>query len=130
MKKIEISKIRNEFPILKKKINGYPLVYFDNAASNQKPKSVINSIKKYYENFNSNVHRSIHALSEISTNKLELTRKSVQKLICANESEEIIFTKNTTEGINLIASTYGEKYIKNGDEIIISIMEHHSNIVP
>jgi cysteine desulfurase/selenocysteine lyase len=129
-KEIKISKIRNEFPILKKKINGYPLIYFDNASSNQKPKSVINSIKKYYENFNSNVHRSIHTLSEISTNALELTRKSTQKLINANEPEEIIFTKNTTEGINLIASTYGREYVNNGDEIIISYMEHHSNIVP
>jgi len=129
-KEIKISKIRNEFPILKKKINGYPLIYFDNASSNKKPKSVINSIKKYYENFNSNVHRSIHTLSEISTNALELTRKSTQKLINANEPEEIIFTKNTTEGINLIASTYGREYVNNGDEIIISYMEHHSNIVP
>ena len=128
--KLKINNIRGQFPILKKKIYKNNLIYFDNASSNQKPQSVINKIKEYYENFNSNVHRGIHYLSEKSTNALENTRESIKKIISSKKINEIIFTSGTTESINLIASAYGEKYIKKNDEIIISQMEHHANIVP
>lgn len=127
---LNIEEIRNQFPILNQSVNGKPLIYFDNAATTQKPISLINAIKKYYENDNSNIHRGIHTLAERATNAFEETRKSVQQFINSKEVEEIIFTKGTTEGINLVAYAYGENFIKAGDEIIISTMEHHSNIVP
>lgn len=127
---LNIEEIRNQFPILNQSVNGKPLIYFDNAATTQKPISLINAIKKYYENDNSNIHRGIHTLAERATNAFEETRKSVQQFINSKEVEEIIFTKGTTEGINLVAYAYGESFIKAGDEIIISTMEHHSNIVP
>ncbi len=127
---LNIEEIRNQFPILNQSVNGKPLIYFDNAATTQKPISLINAIKKYYENDNSNIHRGIHTLAERATNAFEETRKSVQQFVNSKEVEEIIFTKGTTEGINLVAYSYGEKFIQAGDEIIISTMEHHSNIVP
>ena len=130
MEKFNIDKIRADFPILKREVNGKPLVYLDNGATTQKPSSVINSIVHYYTDMNSNVHRGVHYLSQISTDAFEVTRKKVQAFINAAEDKEIIITKGTTDGINLIATCYGRAFIHEGDEIIISAMEHHSNIVP
>lgn len=130
MSHFDIEKIRQDFPILQSKVNGKPLVYFDNAATTQKPKAVIDAIVKYYSEINSNVHRGVHSLSEKATNAYEASRKTVQKFINAGKSEEIIFVRGTSEAINLVAYTYGQKYIKENDEIIISTLEHHSNIVP
>jgi cysteine desulfurase/selenocysteine lyase len=127
---LDIQKIRDEFPILHQEVNGNPLVYFDNAATSQKPKSVIKAINDYYTQDNANIHRGVHTLAERATNAFEATRKKAQQFLNSGEVEEIIFTKGTTESINLVASTFGRKFIKEGDEIIISTLEHHSNIVP
>ncbi len=127
---LNISKIRDEFPILHQKINGHPLVYLDNAATSQKPRQVIDKISGYYQEINSNVHRGAHTLAAKATAAFEDTREAVRQFINAASAEEVIFTKGTTEGINLVAYTWGRKYIGAGDEIIISTMEHHSNIVP
>ena len=129
-KPIDVNKIREEFPVLHQKVNGKPLVYFDNAATTQKPQSVIDALSFYYSEINSNIHRGIHTLAERATAAFEETRKTAQRFLNANEQEEIIFTKGTTEGINLVASSYGRSHLKAGDEVIISAMEHHSNIVP
>lgn len=126
----EVEKIRKDFPILNTVIYGKPLVYLDNAASTQKPQVVIDSITKYYETLNSNIHRGVHYLSEAATAQYENSRKIVQKFINANHSEEIIWTRGTSESINLVASTFGRANLKEGDEVLISTMEHHSNIVP
>ncbi len=126
----DLKTIRSQFPILDQKINGFPLVYFDNAATTQKPKVVIHAIDEYYNSFNANIHRGIHTLAEKATAAFEASRKTVQKFINAAEVEEIIFTHGTTDGINLVASSYGRAFIEKGDEVIISTMEHHSNIVP
>jgi len=130
LERFNIDKIRADFPILKREVNGRPLVYLDNGATTQKPSAVINSIVRYYTDMNSNVHRGVHYLSQISTDAFEVTRKKVQTFINAAEDKEIIITKGTTDGINLIATCYGRAFIQAGDEIIISAMEHHSNIVP
>ncbi len=127
---LHISTIKSQFPILNKKINGKTLVYLDNASTTQKPKSVIDAIKFYYENFNANIHRGIYSLSEIATSEYEKTRQLTANFINAKSSEEIIFTRNTTESINLIAYTWGERNIKKNDEIIVSALEHHSNLIP
>ena len=121
--------IRADFPILQTKIHNKPLVYFDNAATTQKPKIVIDRIQNYYETKNANIHRGVHHLSQIATQDYEDARTLIQKYIGAAKSEEIIFTKGTTDGINLVASSFGA-LLKEGDEILISAMEHHSNIVP
>lgn len=126
----DIDKIRNDFPILKQLINGKPLVYFDNAATTQKPLSVINKIESYYKEINSNIHRGVHTLSQRATVEYEATREKVMRFINAENLSEIIFTKGTTDSINLVASSFGKKFVKEGDEIIVSQMEHHSNIVP
>jgi len=126
----DIDHIRKEFPVLHQQIHGKPLVYFDNAATTQKPKRVVDSITDYYFNYNSNIHRGIHTLAEKATTAFENTRKAVQRFINAPSSDEVIFTTGTTDGINLVAHAYGRKFLKKGDEIIISGMEHHSNIVP
>jgi cysteine desulfurase / selenocysteine lyase len=126
----DVEKIRKDFPILHQQVNGKPLVYLDNAASNQKPISVINALTSYYSTINANIHRGIHTLSEKATSEYELTRASVKEFINASSTEEIIFTRGTTEGINLVASTYGRKNISKNDIIILSGMEHHSNMVP
>ena len=123
-------RIRDMFPILNKKINNNQLVYFDNAATTQKPIQVIESINKYYSEYNANIHRGIHTLAEKATQEYEKTRKTVSKFINSRSEKEVIFTRGTTEGINLIASSFVKNFIKKGDEIIISEMEHHSNIVP
>lgn len=127
---LDIQKIREEFPILHQEVNGKPLIYFDNAATNQKPKRVIDALSYHYEHDNANIHRGIHTLAERSTAAFEETRKIVAEFIGANETEEIIFTKGTTESINLVASSFGRKFLNEGDEVVISAMEHHSNIVP
>ena len=127
---LDLTKIRSEFPILRREVNGYPLAYFDNASSTQKPQAVINALTKYYSEYNSNIHRGVHTLAEEATNAFELTRISLQNFINAREAEEVIFTKGTTESINLVAATFGRAMINKGDEIIITGMEHHSNIVP
>lgn len=127
---LDLSSIREQFPILHQKVNGHPLVYFDNAATSQKPQEVIDALVHYYENDNANIHRGIHTLAERSTANFEETRKAIQTFIHAPEAEEVIFTSGTTGSINLVAQTYGRKILKAGDEVIITAMEHHSNIVP
>ena len=126
----DIEKIRNDFPILHQKVHGKPLVYLNNAATTQKPQVVIDTLINYYSSVNSNVHRGVHYLSETATKEYEASRKIIQNFINAKSTEEIIFTRGTTESINLIASSYGRTNLKEGDEILISTMEHHSNIVP
>ena len=126
---LDVNKIRSQFPILSRKVNGRGLVYFDNGSTTQKPQSVIDAIDNYYKNENSNVHRGVHFLSGLSTDKFEETRNTVQNFIGAKYSHEIVFTKGTTDSINLIASGY-ISLLSSGDEIIVSELEHHSNIVP
>ncbi|MCB9185380.1 MAG: cysteine desulfurase [Flavobacteriales bacterium] len=127
---MDIESIRAQFPILQREVNGKPLIYFDNGATSQKPQSVINAINHYYEYENSNIHRGVHTLSQEATSAYEEVRKKVQKFINAEHDHEIIFTSGTTGGINLVASSFGENLIRKGDEILITAMEHHSNIVP
>ncbi|MCT4582428.1 MAG: cysteine desulfurase [Flavobacteriales bacterium] len=127
---VNINDIRKDFPILNRKIKGKDLVYFDNGATTQKPQQVIDAISTYYANENSNIHRGVHTLSQEATTKYEDARQVLQNFIGARHSHEIIFTSGTTGSINLIASSFGKKHLKKGDEIIISAMEHHSNIVP
>lgn len=127
---LDIAAIRREFPILDREVKGRPLIYLDNAATTQKPREVIDALIQYYSNYNANIHRGIHTLAEEATAAFEMTRDAVKDFIGAASREEIIFTKGTTEGINLVAYTWGRKNIHAGDEIIISTMEHHSNIVP
>jgi cysteine desulfurase/selenocysteine lyase len=129
-KPLDIIAIRQEFPILNREIKGKPLIYLDNAATSQKPQQVIDAIVHYYTNYNANIHRGIHTLAEEATAAFELTRDAVKSFIGAGSREEVIITKGTTESINLVAYSWGRKNIKAGDEIIISFMEHHSNIVP
>ncbi len=129
-KVFEVEKIRTDFPILSRLIHGKKLVYFDNAATTQKPNQVIETIQNYYTNLNSNIHRGVHYLSEAATKEYECARKIIQNFINAKHLEEIIYTRGTTESINLVASSYGYSNFKEGDEILISAMEHHSNIVP
>lgn len=127
---LDLEKIRKQFPVLHQQVNGKPLVYLDNAATNQKPKRVIDALTRYYEHDNSNIHRGIHTLAERATKAYEETRHTMQRFINAKHVEEIIFTRGVTESINLVSSSYGRAFVKAGDEIIISGMEHHSNIVP
>jgi len=126
----EVGKIREDFPILKQRVNGKPLVYLDNAATSQKPKAVLDALKRYYTEDNANVHRGVHELSQRATKAYEDARVKVQHFLNARDSHEIIFVRGTTEAINLVAMTYGRKNVGAGDEILISAMEHHSNIVP
>jgi cysteine desulfurase / selenocysteine lyase len=127
---MNIENIKSQFPILSKKINGKPLVYLDSSNSSQKPLTVINRLDEFYKSEFSNIGRSIHSLSVNATNKFDETRMNVKKFINANSKEEIIFTKNATESINLVAATFGQQNIKKGDEILITELEHHSNYVP
>jgi len=127
---MNIENIKSQFPIFSKKINGKPLVYLDSSNSSQKPMCVINRLNDFYKNEFSNIGRSIHSLAISATNKFEETRISVKNFINANSKEEIIFTKNGTEAINLVATTFGQQNIEKGDEIIITELEHHSNYVP
>jgi len=127
---LAIQKIREDFPILKRQVNGKPLIYLDNGATTQKPKQVIDAIMSYYTDMNSNVHRGVHYLSQISTDAFEVTRRKLQEFIHAAHDYEVIITKGTTDSINLVATCYGREFVHAGDEIIVSAMEHHSNIVP
>ena len=126
---INVEEIRKDFPILKRKVNGQNLIYFDNAATSQTPKVVIDSIVSYYSNYNSNIHRGVHALSQEATDAYEGSRVKFQKHFNAKNSFEIIFTSGTTHSINLVANGF-KKILKRDDEIIVSQLEHHSNIVP
>ena len=130
IKPFDVGAIRKQFPVLERKVKGNDLVYFDNAATAQKPQVVIDALVNYYHQYNANIHRGIHSLAEEATAAFEATRDTVKNFINAKYREEIIFTRGVTEGINLVAATYGRQNIKEGDEIIISGMEHHSNIVP
>lgn len=127
---LDINKIREDFPILHQQIYKRPLVYFDNAASTQKPSQVIDAIRTYYEKDNCNIHRGVHYLSVKATEAYEETRKEIREFINARNTHEIIFTKGATESLNLVAGSFGKKYIHEGDEVITTIMEHHSNFVP
>jgi cysteine desulfurase/selenocysteine lyase len=129
-KGLDISSIRNQFPILQREVKGKPLVYLDNAATSQKPQVVIDALTNYYSGYNANIHRGIHTLAEEATAAFEETRETVRQFIGASSTDEIIFTRGTTEGINLVASSWGRSNLNAGDEIIISTLEHHSNIVP
>jgi cysteine desulfurase / selenocysteine lyase len=126
----DIAKVREQFPILHQQVNGYPLVYFDNAASSQKPLSVINALRDYYLNDHANIHRGAHTLAARATEAYEATRKKVAEFIGAGKWEEIVFTRGTTESINLVAQAYARPILKPGDEIVLTHLEHHSNIVP
>ncbi len=125
-----VEKIRRDFPILKQRVHGKPLVYLDNAATTQKPLAVIEALDRYYREYNSNIHRGLHLLSEKATEAYETVRFKAQRFLNAADSKEIIFTRGTTEGINLVAQTWGRKNVAAGDEILVTNMEHHSNIVP
>ncbi|RLD67024.1 MAG: cysteine desulfurase CsdA, partial [Bacteroidetes bacterium] len=127
---LNVNKIRADFPILNQKIHGKDYVYLDNGATTQKPIQVIDAVSDFYKNTNSNIHRGVHFLSDQSTKAYEGVRKKVQTFINAEQENEIVFTKGTTDSINLVAFSFGEKFFKEGDEIIISAMEHHSNLVP
>src|SRR6266404_6274502 len=122
--------LRSDFPILPQNVHGQPLIYFDNAATTQKPRAVIEALQHYYEHDNANVHRGIHELSSRATTAFEAARSRAAQFMNARSSEEIIFTRGTTEGINLVANAWGSKNIKSGDRILLTEMEHHSNIVP
>lgn len=126
----DVEKIRTDFPLLHRKVNGKQLVYLDNGATSQKPQVVLDAITKYYSWQNSNIHRGVHTLSQEATDAFEQGREAVRAHLNAGSSREIIFTRGTTESINLVASCYGRKFVNEGDEIIITAMEHHSNIVP
>lgn len=130
LERFDVEKVREDFPILTRTVNGKPLVYLDNGATTQKPKQVIDAIVNYYTQLNSNVHRGVHHLSQLATDAFEVTRRILRPFLNAPHEHEIIFTKGTTESINLVAQCYGKAFVRAGDEIIISAMEHHSNIVP
>lgn len=127
---MNVNDIRNYFPILNQEVNGHPLVYLDNAATSQKPLSVIEAIEQYYKGYNSNVHRGVHTLGTKATDAYEGAREKVRKFIHAKSVEEVVFTRGTTTSINMLAASYGEENVKEGDEIVITYMEHHSNLIP
>ena len=122
--------LREDFPVLAQEVHGFPLVYLDNAATSQKPRAVLEAMDHFYRHDNSNVHRGIHELSRRATEAFEAARERVARFLNARESAEIIFTRGTTEGINLVARTWGDQNLKAGDTILLTEMEHHSNIVP
>ncbi|HKI31781.1 MAG TPA: SufS family cysteine desulfurase [Gemmataceae bacterium] len=126
----DLRKVRDDFPILQRTAHGKPLVYFDNAATTQKPAAVIDALRRYYELYNANIHRAVHLLSQLATREYEEARVKVQRFLNAPSAREVLFTRGTTEGINLVAQTYGRANLRPGDELIVSHMEHHSNIVP
>ena len=127
---LDVEAIRRDFPILARKVHGQPLVYLDNGATSQKPQTVIDAVSRYYAEENSNIHRGVHYLSERATAAYEEAREKIKRFINAPKTQEIIFVRGTTEAINLVAQSYGRAFLKAGDEIIVSAMEHHSNIVP
>ena len=125
-----IDKVREDFPTLSTKVNAKPLIYFDNGATSQKPSVVIDAVSNYYRFSNSNVHRGVHYLSQKATEQYEQSRDLLKDFLGAETREQIVFTKGTTDAINLVANSWAEKHIQKGDEILITTMEHHSNIVP
>lgn len=127
---LDVARIREDFPILSMEVRGKPLVYLDNAATSQKPRAVIDALTQYYERENGNIHRGVHYLSEKATELYDLTREAARRFFNAKHAHEMIFTRGATEGINLVASSFAQAFLKAGDEIIVSTMEHHSNIVP
>src|SRR5213592_2826685 len=127
---IDWESLRADFPILHQKVHGHPLIYFDNAATSQKPRAVLDALRTYYEKDNANVHRGIHELSNRATAAFEAARDRAARFINAASSSEIVFTSGTTEGINLVAQAWGSKHLKRGDKILLTEMEHHSNIIP
>src|SRR5579883_956294 len=127
---LDVERIRGDFPILGRQVHGRPLVYLDNAATTQKPRQVIAALTDFYSNHNANVHRGVHTLSDEATQAVEDSRRKVAALLKAPKPETVIFTRNATESINLVAHAWGRKFLKAGDEIILTEMEHHSNIVP
>ena len=129
-REFDVATVRADFPILSRKINDHPLVYLDNAATTQKPRQVIDAISNYYEQTNSNVHRGVHTLSIEATDAYEVARAKVAKFINAPRPETVIWTRNTSESLNLVAATWADKNVGEGDNIVITAMEHHSNIVP
>jgi cysteine desulfurase/selenocysteine lyase len=128
--KFDAEAIRKDFPILQREVNGRPLIYLDNGATAQKPKSVIDTIDRYYRDQNSNIHRGVHHLSQLATQAYEDARETVRRFINADHDYEVLFTRGTTDSINLVASSWGRRFLEPGDEVVISTMEHHSNIVP
>src|SRR5438067_721357 len=128
--RVDWSALREDFPILRERVNGHPLIYFDNAASSQKPSAVLNVVRSYYEHENANVHRGLHALSARATEHYEKSRQRVADFIGATSADEIVFTRGTTESINLVAQAWGGKFLRAGDVILLTEMEHHSNLVP
>ena len=128
--KVDWSALRKNFPILDQKVHGHQLIYFDNAATSQKPRAVIDALVRYYEHDNANVHRGIHELSNRATTAYEAARARTAKFINAHSADEIVFTRGTTEGINLVANSWGARNLKSGDVILLTEMEHHSNLVP
>ena len=128
--KIDWSVIREDFPILDQEVHGHPLIYFDNAATTQKPRAVIEALRYYYEHDNANVHRGLHELSSRATEAYEKSRQRVANYLGAGSADEIIFTRGTTESINLVAQAWGGKFLRAGDVILLTEMEHHSNLVP
>ena len=126
----DVSRVRADFPILRREVHGKPLVYLDNAATTQKPQQVLDAISRYYTGCNANVHRGVHLLSQLATDEYEASREKVRAFFNARSVREIVFTRNSTEGINLVAHAFGAARVREGDEVLISAMEHHSNIVP
>src|SRR6186713_1473936 len=122
--------LRQDFPILDQEVHGHPLIYFDNAATSQKPRAVLEALRHYYEHDNANVHRGLHELSNRATEAYESARARIARFVGAANAEEIVFTRGTTEGINLVAQAWGGKFVKAGDVILLTEMEHHSNLVP
>lgn len=129
-REFNLESIRRDFPVLRREVNGHPLVYLDNAATSQKPVQVIAELTRYYRDFNANIHRGVHTLSQEATDAFEAAREKVRAFINAPHTAEVIFTRNTTESINLVAHSYGRTFLQPGDEVVISELEHHSNIVP
>lgn len=127
---MNIDKIRADFPILSREVHGRPLIYLDNAATTQKPLCVLDAMRDEYLNVNANVHRGVHWMSQQATDLHEAARETVRRFINARSAAEIVFTRGTTEGLNLVASTFADAFMQEGDEVIVSVMEHHSNIVP
>ena len=127
---MDVKEIRKQFPILDQEVNGHPLVYLDSAATSQKPISVIEAVNDYYRGYNSNVHRGVHTLGTRATDGYEGAREKVRKFINASSAQEVIFTRGTTTAINTVAASYGRANLSEGDEIVITHMEHHSNIIP
>ena len=126
----DVEKVRADFPILHREIHGKPLAYLDNAASSQKPRQVMEAMNEAYETYYSNVHRGLHKLSQRSTEAFEAGREKAASYLNAGAGDEIVFTRGGTEGINLVAASFGRKFLKAGDEIVLTVMEHHSNIIP